>query len=255
MMTALDAARLEEQVKQMYREVALHPEREFHFEMGRAVAERLGYPPEQLDRVPQAAVDSFAGVGYVFGLARLGPGERVVDLGSGSGMDALLAAILVGPSGRVTGVDFTPEQVRKGRLLAAEAGIGNIEFLEARIEELPVGASTVDCVISNGVVNLSPRKTQVFAEAARVLRPRGRLAIADIISERRLSEAIVGNADLWAACIGGAAQQDDYRSAVEAAGFEVKEVVVNPYAFISEQARSASRKYGVQSVSLLATSP
>lgn len=254
-MAALDTSRLDEQVKEMYREVALHPQGTFHFEMGRAVAERLGYPAADLDRVPAAAVDSFAGVGYFFGLADLRPGEQVLDLGSGSGMDAFLAATLVGPSGRVTGVDFTPEQVRKARTLAAEAGFDNIEFAEARIEDLPVEADSVDCVISNGVINLSPRKQQVFAEAARVLRSGGRLAIADIVSERQLSDAIVGNADLWAACIGGAAQQDDYRSAVEAASLEVKDVVVNPYAFISEQARDASRKYGVQSISLLAVLP
>lgn len=251
-MTALDTGQLEVKVKDMYREVARNPHGAFHFEMGRPVAERLGYPPEQLTGLPSQAVDSFAGVGYFFGLADLRPGEQVTDLGSGSGMDAFLAASLVGPSGSVVGVDFTPEQLEKARRLAAEAGVDHLEFREGRIEQVPASDGSFDCVISNGVINLSPEKERVFAEAARVLRPGGRLALADIVTETQLQESIVCNPDLWAACIGGAAQEDAYRRAIEAAGLEVVEVQVNPYEFISDQARGASAAYGVKSISLLA---
>jgi arsenite methyltransferase len=254
-MTALDTSLLEVKVKDMYRQVAENPHGVFHFEMGQGVAERLGYPTDQLSRIPNAAVESFAGVGYSFGLADLRPGERVIDLGSGSGTDAFLAAALVGPSGRVVGVDFTPEQVEKARSLAVEAGFDNVEFREGRIEELPVEGGGFDCVISNGVINLSPDKQGVFAEVARVLRPGGRMAIADIVSEARLTEAIVCDADLWASCIGGATQQDTYRDVIEATGLTVVEVRTNPYGFTSDQAKSASAKYGVKSISLLAVAP
>lgn len=254
-MTALDTTLLEVKVKDMYRQVAQNPHGAFHFEMGEGVAQRLGYPVDDLSRVPVPAVESFAGVGYFFGLADLRPGDRVIDLGSGSGMDAFLAAALVGPSGAVVGVDFTPEQVEKARRVAAEAGVDNIEFREGRIEDLPAADESFDCVISNGVVNLSPQKERVFAEAARVLRPGGRLAIADIVSETQLTDAIVCDADLWAACIGGAAQEDTYRAAIEAAGLAVVEVITNPYGFISEQAKGATARYGVKSISLLAVAP
>jgi SAM-dependent methyltransferase len=251
-MAALDTDLLELKVKDIYRQVAQNPHGVFHFEMGQGVAERLGYPVDRLEKLPAQAVDSFAGVGYFFGLADLRPGERVVDLGSGSGMDAFLAATLVGPTGHVVGVDFTPEQVEKARGLAAAEGVGNIEFREGRIEALPAEDDDFDCVISNGVINLSPDKPRVFAEVARVLRPGGRMAIADIVSEKQLTEAIVCDADLWASCIGGASQETSYREAIEAAGLSVREVRDNPYGFISDQARNASAKYGVKSVSVLA---
>jgi ubiquinone/menaquinone biosynthesis C-methylase UbiE len=194
-------------------------------------------------------------VGHFFDLADLQPGETVVDLGSGSGMDVFYAAGLVGPTGRVVGIDFTPEQLAKARTLATEAGVTQVELREGRIEQLPLDDASVDCVISNGVINLCADKAAVFAEAARVLRPGGRLAIADIVSEKQLVDAIVCNADLWASCIGGAAQEESYVSAVESAGLVVEVIRSNPYKFISEQALNASDKYGVKSVSLLATKP
>jgi arsenite methyltransferase len=254
-MTTVDTQQLEAKVKQMYRDVAQHPHGAFHFEMGRPLAERLGYPGDHLDRVPLGAVESFAGVGYFFDLADLTDGERVVDLGSGSGTDAFFAAAAVGPSGAVLGVDFTVEQLEQARQLASEAGFGNVEFREGRIEDLPVADETFDCVISNGVVNLAPDKHRVFAEAARVLRPGGRVAIADIVSDKALSHAIVSDADLWASCIGGAAQRDEYVAAIEAAGLHVVTVRDNDYRFLTDQARGASDRYGVKSVSLLAVKP
>ena len=167
MESALDTRELEAKVKDMYRHVAEEPEGSYHFELGRSLAERLGYPPEMLDRIPDGAIESFAGVGYFFDLAELTPGESVVDLGSGSGMDVFFAALAVGAEGKVIGVDFTSEQLAKGRRLGTEHGLGQTEFREGRIEELPIDDASVDCVISNGVINLSPEKERVFAEAAR----------------------------------------------------------------------------------------
>jgi arsenite methyltransferase len=255
MSVSVDTSELEVKVKDMYRHVADEPDGNDHFELGRPLAERLGYPAEMLHRIAEGAVESFAGVGYFFDLAELAEGEAVLDLGSGSGMDALFAALQVGPSGSVVGIDFTDEQLAKARRLAEEAGLTQVEFREGRIERLADDDASFDCVVSNGVINLSPQKERVFGEAARVLRPGGRLAIADIVSEQQLKESIVCDADLWASCIGGAAQQDAYRTAIESAGFVIDELRVNPYAFISDRARSASEKYGVTSVSLLAHKP
>src|SRR5215217_4534519 len=163
----LDTTELEQRVKRMYEEVALEPEREFHFETGRPLAERLGYPRGDLDRVPAAAIDSFAGVGYFLDLAAIQPGERVLDLGSGSGTDSFLAALAGTSNGRVTGVDMTEQQLSKARRLAVEGGFGNVDFRVGYIERPPVEPGAFDCVISNGVINLSPDKPAVFSMAAR----------------------------------------------------------------------------------------
>jgi arsenite methyltransferase len=251
----VDSRELETKVKDMYRHVAEQPEGKYHFELGRALAERLGYPPDILDRIPEGATESFAGVGYFFDLADLSEGEAVIDLGSGSGMDVFFAAERVGTSGSVVGVDFTSEQLAKARRIGEESRYSQVEFRDGRIEQLPGDTAAFDCVISNGVINLAPEKEAVFAEAARVLKPGGRLAIADIISEQKMKESIVCDADLWASCIGGAAQREVYRQAIEAAGLRIEEIRENPYKFISDRARDASAKYGVKSVSLLAEKP
>lgn len=253
--TPIDQAELRAKVKEMYRAVAETPHEEFHFETGRALAERLGYPAEQLDAVPARAVDSFAGVGYFFDLALLQAGEEVLDLGSGSGMDAFVAALHVGPGGRVVGIDMTPEQLDKAERLRATHQVAQVAFRAGQIESLPLPDSSFDAVISNGVINLAPDKEAVFAEAARVLRPGGRLAIADIVTEVALTEAIVADVDLWASCIGGAPHQDAYTEAMSRSGLRVEHVKPNPYEFLSEQARGASATYGVKSVSVLARKP
>jgi SAM-dependent methyltransferase len=249
----LDTSELEERVKRMYQEVALEPEHEFHFETGRPLAERLGYPTEDLDRIPGGAIESFAGVGYFQDLAAIAPGEAVLDLGSGSGTDSFVAALATRPEGRVVGVDMTDAQLAKARQLAEENGFVQVEFVTGYIEETPVDAASFDCVISNGVINLSPDKPAVFAAAAKALRPGGRLALADIVSEKQLPEGVTCDASLWAACIGGAMQRDDYRMAIEAAGFEIETWRENDaYRFVSERADNATTKYGVTSISLLA---
>jgi arsenite methyltransferase len=248
-----DPKELESKVKAMYRSVAEDPHGDFHFEMGRAMAKRLGYAAADLDRVPAEAIESFAGVGYYFDLADLKPGEVVVDLGSGSGMDTFIAALKVGARGKVTGVDMTDEQRAKAERLRDRDGFSNVTYVRGYIEEAPLPGGVTDVVISNGVINLATDKTRVFREAARLLKTGGRFAIADIVTEVQLPESIVCNSTLWAACIGGAAQQDNYRRMIEAAGLRLVKVKDNPqYQFISDNAKGASRKFGVKSISLLA---
>ena len=198
------------------------------------------------------ALASFAGVGYHLDLAALAPGDQVLDLGSGSGTDVFCAAVQAGPSGRVVGVDFTDEQIAKARRLKARDGFEQAEFVEASIDALPFEDASFDVVISNGVVNLSPVKHRVFAEAARVLRPGGRLAIADIVSGRALRERTRRNVELWAACIAGAIPRESYLGTLEEAGFRVQDVRTNDYDFISERALDACSTYGVESISLAA---
>jgi arsenite methyltransferase len=248
-----DPKELEIKVKAMYRSVAENPHGDFHFEMGRALAERLGYLPADLDRIPAEAIDSFAGVGYYFHLADLKEGETVVDLGSGSGMDSFIAALKVGARGKVFGIDMTDEQRAKAERLRVRDGFITVKYLKGYIEEVPLPDGTADAIISNGVINLATDKTRVFREAARLLKPGGRLALADIITEAQLPDTIVCNSTLWAACIGGAAQRGSYRAQIEAAGLRVMQEEDNPqYQFISDNAKGASKKFGVKSVSLLA---
>jgi arsenite methyltransferase len=251
---SVDRTSLESKVKSMYSEVAMNPHGEFHFEMGRVMAERLGYLPVDLDRIPQEAIESFAGVGHFFHLAKLQPGEHVVDLGSGSGMDSFIGALRVGPSGRVIGIDMTDAQLTKAARLAP--GTDTIVFRKGYIEDTGLPSASCDCVISNGVINLAADKSLVFQEAARLLKPGGRMAFADIVTEQALPATVVCNADLWAACIGGAAQQLDYCNVIERTGLRVDRIENNSeYRFISDRARKATAKWGVKSISILAYKP
>src|SRR4051795_3979248 len=250
---AIDADELARHIEQMYREVANETVGDLHFHTGRGLAEALGYSADLLDRLPAGAVSSFAGVGYHLGLANLVAGERVLDLGSGSGMDVFAAALGVGPQGSVTGVDIPPEQLVKAERLRRDE---HVAFRHARIEEMPFADGSFDVVISNGVVNLSADKRSVFAEAARVLRPGGRLALSDIVTERRIATGTAARADLWAACIAGASRIDLYLDDIAAAGLEVQVLQRNPgYSFSSERARATADKYGAHSISLLARKP
>ena len=251
----IDGERLAAEVKDMYRHVARREETELHFEVGRNLAEHLGYAGELLDAIPAEALASFAGVGHHLDLAALQPGQAVLDLGSGSGTDVFCAAVLVGESGHVVGVDITDEQLAKAARLRDREGFSQVRFVEAHIEELPFDDASFDAVLSNGVVNLSPAKGRVFAEAARVLRPGGRLAIADIVSGRPLKERTRRNVELWAACIAGAIPRRNYLEAIEAQGLQVKELRKNDYRFISERALDACSTYEVESISLVAAKP
>jgi arsenite methyltransferase len=189
-------------------------------------------------------------------LADLKEDEAVLDLGSGSGMDTFVAALKVGTHGKVIGVDMTDEQRMKAERLRERDAFWNVTYVKGYIEDVPLPDASVDVVISNGVINLSADKPKVFREVVRLLKPHGRLAISDIVTKVRLPEGIICNATLWAACIGGAAQQDDYRAKIELAGLRVVKIEDNPaYHFISDNARGASEKFGVKSMSLLAVKP
>ena len=248
----VDHQDLERKVKDMYKKVALHPEVEYHFEMGRKLAERLGYPSNILNKIPKQAIDSYAGVGYYFDFAKLQQGEFVLDLGSGSGMDVFYAALKVGNTGEVIGIDMTQEQLEKSSALRDEAEFDQVIFRKGYIEETPIMSNSIDAVISNGVINLSSEKKKVFQEAARVLKPGGRLVISDIVTQVKLPENITCNATLWAACIGGAMQIDEYKQLIEDAGLKIVKVKDNPYAFISNSAQGATEDYGIKSISILA---
>jgi SAM-dependent methyltransferase len=193
----VDAVALRERVQEMYREVAEQPGGDFHFETGRAVAERLGYPAAWLDAVAPDALASFAGVGHMLDLAAIKHGETVLDLGSGSGTDAFIAALLTGPEGSVVGVDMTDAQLAKARRLGDELGLEHVAFVEGLIEEPPVETGSVDVVISNGVIDLVPDKDAVFDEIDRVLRPGGRLQLADVVIHTEVSEDARERIDLW----------------------------------------------------------
>lgn len=253
MSTEVDRSELQAKVQAMYRDVAEHPQGEFHFEMGRSLAERLGYRAVDLDRIPAEAIDSFAGVGYYFHLLDEMEGARVLDLGSGSGMDTFIASLITGPTGSVIGLDMTDAQRAKAEALRQRQGVRNITYVKGYIDAAPFEDGSFDVVISNGVINLAVDKPQVFREIARLLRPGGRLAIADIVTDIQLPETISCNTTLWAACIGGAWQVERYKQAIEAAGLRVvAEQVNDQYRFLSDNAQGATRKFGVKSVSLRA---
>jgi SAM-dependent methyltransferase len=192
----IDVELLKSEIKKTYASVSQEPERDFVFPTGRAWAEDLGYPAE-LANVPDTAVESFAGVANPWAMGRLAPGERVLDLGSGAGTDSLVAAQMVGPGGRVTGIDMTPEMVAKARAAATALGVDNVEFLEGEAERLPFPDASFDVVISNGVIDLIPDKDAVFAELYRVLEPGGRIQVADVTIQNPVSAEGRRNIDLW----------------------------------------------------------
>lgn len=184
-------------IQEEYETVALDPGRGFHFHTGRTLAAIVGYEDAWLEGIPEAAIERFAGTGNPFALGPIGPGEKVVDVGSGAGIDSLIAARMVGPEGRVIGVDMTPAMLETAREAADEAGLDNVEFREGLMEDLPVDDGWADVVISNGVLNLTPNKPRALAEMNRVLAQGGRLQIADILVEKEVSAEAKQKIDLW----------------------------------------------------------
>lgn len=195
--TPVELGELRAAIREEYEAVASDPKRGYHFHTGRPLAAILGYAEEWLDGVPESSIESFAGTGNPFSLGRLTPGESVVDVGSGAGIDSLIAARMVGPQGRVIGVDMTDAMLEKARAAAREARLENVEFRKGYGEELPVEDGEADVVISNGVLNLMPNKARALAEMARVLKPGGRLQIGDIMVQKPVPDDAKQRIDLW----------------------------------------------------------
>ena len=193
----LDVDLLRSEIQRTYAAVSNEPGREFMFPTGRGWAADLGYPVDLLARVPETSCESFAGVANPFSLGAIGPGEDVLDIGCGAGMDTLIAAQMTGETGTVTGIDMTPDMAAKGRRSAAEMGLSNVTIVDGSAERLPFGNASFDVVISNGVIDLIPDKDAVFSEIARVLRPGGRIQLADVTIQRPVSEEGRRNIDLW----------------------------------------------------------
>jgi len=194
---ALDVETLRQAIQEEYAEVASHPQKGFHFHTGRPLARMLEYLDEWLEGIPESCIESFAGTGNPFSLGELHPGERVVDVGCGAGIDSLIAAKKVAPDGRVIGVDMTPSMLKKARQAAEEAGLESVEFREGYAEALPVEDSWADVIISNGVLNLMPDKDAALHEMSRVLKPGGRLQMGDILVRKAVPESAKRKIDLW----------------------------------------------------------
>lgn len=221
---AVDPEALRAEVREKYRHVATDPTGTFHFHTGRPLARLLGYDPAATDPLPDRAIESFAGVANPFSMRPLGRGDRVVDVGSGGGFDSFVAAELVGPEGRVVGVDMTPEMLAKSRQTAQIIGLGHVEFRDGLAEDLPVEDGWADVVISNGVLNLTADKPRVFAEIHRVLKPGGRLQFADIGVGGEVPEEASCDIELWTDCIAGGLSADDWQAVIWGAGFVDVEV-------------------------------
>ena len=245
-------------VQAMYTQVAELPDKVFHFPTGRTGCVFVGYPEAQLNALPSSAVESFAGVGYPFAAEAIQEGNRVLDVGSGSGTDALLASILVGPRGIVWGVDMTTAMLSKARANAAKMQTGYVEFRKGNAENIPLPDAAVDVVTSNGVLNLVPNKLLAFAESYRVLRPGGRIQISDIVLDKPILARSRENPQLWAECIVGAVLESEYKEMLEAAGFRDVEVIgsLDYFAKSSEpDTKRVAAFYGAKSMTLKGRKP
>jgi arsenite methyltransferase len=251
----VDPEALRASVREKYREVAAQPAGAFHFHTGRPLAALLGYDRELVGRLPDRAVESFAGVANPFILRPLAAGERVIDLGSGAGFDCFVAAGRVGPGGRVVGVDMTPEMLDKARETARQLGLDNIEFREGIIEDLPVDDGWADVVTSNGVLNLVADKQRAMREIYRVLRPGAALAFADIAIGRAVPDEAVCNIDLWTDCIAGGQSLDAWRQLMREAGFVDLEVGPAVDTFCGARGEANARAYDVVAHAFLAHRP
>ncbi len=242
-----------EAVTAMYTAVATAPGPTFHFPVGREACRQVGYPPEVLDGIPEAALESFAGVGYPFRAMVIRPGQVVLDIGSGSGTDALIAARLVGSRGKVFALDLTPAMVRKLRDLVARLGLRNVEVIEASAEAIPLPDGIVDVVTSNGMLNLVPGKRQAIAEVFRVLKPGGRVQIADIVIRRPVTLDCKSDPKLWAECVVGATVDEDYLALFRDAGFEEVSVLRNYDYFDlsrSSDTRQVAGRFGARAIEI-----
>ena len=245
-------------IRAMYTDVAEHPARGYHVPIGPAACTLVGYPATQLAQLPPSAVESFAGVGYPFAANVIRPGDTVLDIGSGSGTDVLLAALAVGPAGHVIGLDLTAAMLAKLEAIVSAAGVQNVRTLAGNAEQIPLPNASVDVVTSNGVLNLVPDKRAAFAEIHRVLKPGGRLQIADVALGRPLSGDCLDNPRLWAECILGATLEDEYVALVDGAGL-VAETMIGRLDYFaassSAETRSIARSFNAGSIVMRASKP
>jgi SAM-dependent methyltransferase len=242
-------------VRAMYTDVAHHPDREFHFPTGRPACLHLGYPADVLDRLPPEVVASFAGVGYPFAADVVAPGNTVLDIGSGSGTDTFIAAHLVGPAGKVIGLDMTAPMREKLAAFARSQGLTTVETLDGNAEQIPLPDACVDVVTSNGVLNLVPDKTAAFRELGRVLVRGGRLQLSDIVVGTLPSAACRAEPQLWAECIVGATTDRDYFTMLEQAGLTNIEIL-SQHDYFANSASAETRKvaagFGAHAITLRA---
>lgn len=252
----IDVTQLRSSIQNEYTDVATTPTKGFHFHTGRFLAGRLGYPEARVAMLPDSVVESFAGVGNPFSWGEPKPGETVLDLGPGAGFDALQAAMMVGLSGRVIGVDMTPAMIEKATQNASLLELDNVEFREGYLEELPVVDASVDVVLSNGVLNLCPDKEAVLKEAARVLKPGGRLQLTDIVVSREVPEDAKADVSLWTGCIAGALSEEEMHELLKTAGF--REIAFSPHrydVFSDAPSASSAEEFGTQGVDVYAVKP
>jgi SAM-dependent methyltransferase len=252
---SVDITELREAVRTEYAAVAQHPDRGFHFHTGRGLAVLLRYPPEWIDELPTEAVDSMAGTGNPFALGTIGPGEHVVDCGSGAGADSLIAARLVTPDGAVIGVDMTPEMLARARTSLRSSGLGNVEFREGLLESLPVDSGWADVVISNGALNLVPDKAAALGEMFRVLRPGGRLQVVDIVLASEVPADAKADVTLWTGCIAGGLLSAQLSSLVAGAGFVDVEILPGEDVFAGAPQESSAAEFGTVSVGIRGRKP
>ena len=251
----VDTFVLRDAIRTEYEAVATDPTRGFHFHTGRQLARLLGYPDALLAGLPEDAIASMAGTGNPFALGPVGEGQRVVDAGSGAGVDSIVAGRLVGPTGAVIGIDMTEGMLRKARAAAAAAGATNVEFREGYLEALPVDDGWADLVISNGVLNLVPDKAAALAEMHRVLRPGGRLQLADIVLGRPVSDDAKQDVSLWTGCIAGGLSRGDLAALVAEAGFSEVQVLDGVDVFADAPQHSNAAAFGTIGAGIRARKP
>ena len=251
----LDRGRLRGAIEDAFTELALHPARDFHFVSGPPLAARLGYSTEMLRHIPPEAVASFAGVGNPFRMGQPAEGEVVLDVGCGAGTDALIAAKAVGPVGQVIGIDMTPAMVERARQCVQLARASNVRIDWGHAESLPVPDQSVDLVISNGVFSLTPNKRDTFREVLRVLRPGGRLQIADVVVKLGLPDRVTENVRLWTDCIAGATAVDEYPAHLTSVGFSALEIVETFDVFAGTQIEKRSSVFSAHGANIRAEAP